>query len=315
MSVRSFEKFNYTLRPAKNIERKMMCEVFGRLSALAPLTKYRYVGLGSISFKDFALVHQRLGITDMTSIELAQDVRRRFLHNRPYSCIRIRWGLSSAVLPTLSWRKRAIIWLDYDCPLNDTVIADVKTVVASVRVVTVDADPKRVESGINVAETRLRQLRDRVGDERIPRGTTGANLRKWGLARVCREVIHNEIVNTLADRNAPKDNRWRLQYQQLFNFRYADGARMLTVGGLFLHQSDRARLPAEHLSDLEFVRGGEDPYLIDVPVVTWREACYLDERLPAIAPDVPRPIWIPEADRQKYARVYRYFPTYLEAEL
>jgi hypothetical protein len=32
--VRSFERFRYALRAAKNIERKMMCEVFARLSRI-----------------------------------------------------------------------------------------------------------------------------------------------------------------------------------------------------------------------------------------------------------------------------------------
>ena len=52
---------NYVMRPAKNIERKMMGEVLARLSAIAPLSKYRYVGLGSEFFKDFVLYHQMLG--------------------------------------------------------------------------------------------------------------------------------------------------------------------------------------------------------------------------------------------------------------
>ena len=68
MKKPSFEKFNYSLRPAKNIERKMFCEVFARLSRISPLRSYRYIGFGANTFVDFTLFHQRLGITDMVTL-------------------------------------------------------------------------------------------------------------------------------------------------------------------------------------------------------------------------------------------------------
>jgi len=320
MSPRSIETFDYTLRPAKNIERKMLCEAFSRLSPLAPLPKYRYVGFGGVAFKDFALIHQRLGVTDMTSIEKETGLRERFRFNKPYSCIRIKWGTSSEVLPKLSWRKRSIVWLDYEGHLDSDILADIEIVAGSVRsgsvlVVTVCAEPERVKADMNVAEVRMHQLRERIGDEKIPRGTRGADLAKWGLASTCREVIDNEITRTLDDRNSPERETWRLTYRQLFNFCYADGTKMLTVGGYFAHSKDGARLPDGHFDDLDFLRGGGEPYFIEVPVLTWREATYLDERLPRLAPAVSHPPWLRGKERRKYGKVYRYFPTYLEAEL
>lgn len=322
MIEHSFEKFDYTLRPAKNIERKMICEALARLSAISPLSRYRYVGFGSISFKDLALVHQRLGITDLVSVEGAEELRERFLFNKPYSCIRVCWGTATEVLPTLSWRKRAVVWLDYDTPLDREVLGDVGTVVGNVRsggvlVVTVDAKPERLAGagGGGTVRRRLAALRDQIGENRIPPRIRGSDLAKWGLAQTCREIIQNEIEDTLADRNAPLMDRWRLNYHQLFNFHYADRARMLTVGGYFVNRDDERRAPADAFSDLSFVRPGRDPCLIEVPVLTWREANYLDSRLPRLAPDVPRPVWLPEAERRKYAKIYKYFPTYLEAEL
>lgn len=77
---------NYRLRPAKNIERKMMGEVFGRLSAVEPLKAYQYVGFGAEFFSDFALYHQTLGIADMSSIEGTM----------------IAWLVASLIAPTLA---------------------------------------------------------------------------------------------------------------------------------------------------------------------------------------------------------------------
>ena len=39
------ERINYTLRPAKHVERKMLCETFARLSALDNLRNFRYIGM------------------------------------------------------------------------------------------------------------------------------------------------------------------------------------------------------------------------------------------------------------------------------
>ena len=320
MNSPSFEKFNYTLRPAKSIERKMLVEVFGRFSALSPLPKYQYVGFGAISFKDFALVHQRLGVTDMTSIEKVVEGKKRFDFNRPYSCITIKWGDSAQVLPTLAWRKRSIVWLDFDKVLDAKKLGDIATVVTSVKsgsilAVTVDVDPDRVEKGPDMPALRMELLRGNVGDAKIPRGTKAIDLAKWGMGRVCRDIIHNEIVRALSDRNAPQPESGRLAYHQLFNFHYADKAKMLTVGGYFVDASEESRLPPAHFQDLDFISFDRDPYLIEVPVMTWREATYLNERLPRSAPKVPHPKWLPDDERQRYGKVYRHFPTYLEAEL
>lgn len=101
----------------------------------------------------------------------------------------------------------------------------------------------------------------------------------------------------------------------MFNFHYEDGAKMLTVGGYFVDDQDLQKLPADSFVDLDFIRLDKEPYLIDVPVLTWREASHLDTRLPRSAPDVAKPSWLPPEDRQKYGKLYRYFPTYLEAEM
>src|SRR5437868_13211604 len=103
---------NYSLRPAKNIERKMMAEAFARLAPLRPLTKYRYIGFGSEFFNDFSLYHQALGITDMISIERDATRVERCEFNRPYKSIDLIPGEASAVLQKLSWTKPSIVWLD-----------------------------------------------------------------------------------------------------------------------------------------------------------------------------------------------------------
>src|SRR5437762_3665630 len=142
----SYRDINFSLRPAKNVERKMLCEAFSRLACFASFADYRYVGLGSTYFSDFLLVHRRLGINDMVSIERDTANRQRFLFNRPFACIEMRFGQSTDVLPRLAWRRRTIAWLDYDGVLEDDVLADAQHLASnmisgSVLVMTLNAEP------------------------------------------------------------------------------------------------------------------------------------------------------------------------------
>mgnify|MGYP000731595878 CR=1 FL=1 len=49
----SGEVVNYNIRPCKNIERKMMCEMISCLATVDELSEYRYIGMGAKYFVDF----------------------------------------------------------------------------------------------------------------------------------------------------------------------------------------------------------------------------------------------------------------------
>ena len=315
----STDRLNFALRPAKNVERKMMCEVFGRLNHIAPLAQYRYVGFGSWGFYDHSLFHRRLGIRDMISIEENEELKGRIRINKPYRCIDMKWGESTAHLPTLDWRKRSIVWLDYFSKLDATVLADIQIVAAeavsgTVLVITVDAEPSP-ENGKNLPRRRLAELTSNVGRERIPSGTRGKHLAKWGLATVQRSIGTNEIQDVLNDRNAPLDDPHRLHYDQLFNFHYADGAKMLTFGGLIANDADRSRFDVAGLNSLNYVRTSDDSYAIETPNLTLREIHFLDSRLPSTPSRIKDAGALPASEVLKYRKIYRYFPSFSEVEI
>jgi len=186
---------HYSLRPAKNIERKMMGEAFARLAPLCPLSKYRYIGFGSEFFNDFALYHETLGIREMLSIE--HDVERvpRCEFNRPYKCIKVEPGTASEVLPKLKWAPRSIVWLDYLDRLKHSVLADISLVVSAVSsgsllVWSVNAQPWEdgadEDDGKHVAKAelpayRITKLRDSVSPKLVPDEWVKEPLAKWGL--------------------------------------------------------------------------------------------------------------------------------------
>jgi hypothetical protein len=255
----------------------------------------------------------------MTSIEGNIDAKERIANNIPYSCISMKWGLSHAIVPTLDWSKRSIVWLDYEQALHLKQLEDVSTTCANLQsgsaiVITIPVDPGEIETNTNMAEKRLSDLRARVGAKNMPNGVEGKDLAKWGLAKVSRQIIVNVIESTITDRNAPLEVAERFKFVQIFYFHYADGVKMMTVGGLLLNSSDAEKLDAQHYVDLDYYKPADDAYRIDSPILTWREIKILDSKLPLSAPDVPEPSWIPETERKKYGKIYRFFPNYSEIE-
>src|ERR1035437_7380194 len=110
----SYEKINYSLRPAKSVERKMFCEAMIKLSHFHNIEKYQYVGFGSTYFSDFSLIHKNLGIKKMVSIEKDDDNSDRFEFNRPFSCIGTIFKHSNQALSEINWKIPTVLWLDYD---------------------------------------------------------------------------------------------------------------------------------------------------------------------------------------------------------
>lgn len=320
MSHSSYQKINYTLRPAKSIERKMLGEAFHKLSAFGRLETYRYIGFGSTYFSDFILYHKMLGIKHMVSIEKDVDNQERFIFNCPFGCIHLEFGDSKEVLPTLKWDTRSIVWLDYDGPLNIDVLGDVKFCCANILqgsmiLLSVNVQPEKLEN-LQADERPLRRLqllKERVGEDKTPNDiTNGGQLSGWGLAATCRRIMLNEIFETLSKRNGSRENK--LIFQQLFNFQYADGAKMLTIGGIIYEEGQEHIVEQCAFRHLDFTSNDEKPYVIDPPNLSFREIRHLDTYLPNRVAEI-KAHGVPQEDIAKYTKYYRHFPTFSEAEI
>jgi hypothetical protein len=260
------------------------------------------------------LVHRRLGITDMTSIEQDTANKERFKFNLPFSCITMQFGKSSDVLPRLPWKARTIVWMDYDGILDDEKLADAQhiatnAVSGSMIVMTVNAEPGEADG------SRVERLRERLGSERVPPEITNdSHLGSWGTARAYRNILTNELLSTVSDRNGIAVSGSRIVYRPLFNFQYSDGARMTTVGGIFYSEAEAPHAERCSFKDLKFVSETETAYRIEVPNLTFRELRHLDAQLPVDDARKVAAVRIAREDVKKYVRVYRYFPNFLDAE-
>lgn len=310
----SYERINYSLRPAKNIERKMLVEIARRLAPFGAVSHYRYLGLGSVYFADFQLFHTALGISTMISIEEDEPNRARFAFNKPYACIELMFGTANDILPELDWTQRTITWLDYDGRLDLGKLSDVGTVCSvapagSMLVVTVNAQPESTRDGLD----RVAEFKERVGPNGLPPNVkTNEDLGGWKLADASYRLVMDRVAATLRDRNASSAPDAVISFEQVAHFHYEDGARMLTVGGVLFDEGQRSHFSSCDFTRLDFVATGADPYTIEVPKLTFKEIRHLNEQLPS-ANDVLESEGVPVGDLERYRRVYRYFPAFIDA--
>lgn len=339
----SYEKINYSLRPAKNIERKMLCEAITRLSLIQNLDKYRYIGFGSPYFTDFILLHKMFGINDLISIEKDKFNEDRFEFNKPYSCIEMMFENSHEALSKIkNWEKPSILWLDYDQRLDSKMLDDIRTFYSSASagsmfIITVSVKPddfERNEEGDFILEKKtLRQLRvdkllDRVGRSRIPYTyeIDDLNLGMDENPKIIYKIIANEINAALAKQNGRLEKGSMLKYKQIFNFLYNDGTLMLTVGGIIYDEKQEHKIEEMNFPSLGFIRENEDFYYIKVPCLTFKEIRVLDSLLPKnINNQKKNPpkktnrkiekLPLNEEDIANYSKIYRYFPNFTESNL
>lgn len=310
----SFEKINYSIRPGKSTQRRMMVEAIGRLAALHPLHKYQYIGFGSTFFIDFKMIHRQYGLRKLISIEKEGEKRKRFNFNKPYSCVDMFYGTAAEYFSDgpVAWTKPMIVWLDYDYRMGDAVLADVERILekalpGSLVVVTVDAEPPP-------ARERRRELGKELDLGKLVRFAkrTNAGLNKDGLADAYHAYATADIESKL--RRARPDCKWR----QIFNFRYSDGTRMLTLGGLIADAVIDKKVQACSFAELPYFKSAAEPFPIAVPNLTPAEVHRLAKSMPKPTADRRKTLVnlaIDEEDIRNYELLYRYLPQFVESHV
>lgn len=317
----SYKTIDYRVRPAKSIERKMLAEAFRRLSHFHEVQRYTYVGMGSLYFSDFSLFHRSLGFERMISIEntTAEASKKRFLLNVPFSQIEMKFGHSNVVLQRLKIDGPLVVWLDYDGMLDQSCLVDIKYVAkkapsGSLVIVSANADAKSLQGEVEDSEEPtnvLDVLKRRVGADSISPGLTAADVSGHRVGDIFRDVIDSAIRDAVQNRNSEVPASEAFSYQQIFNFRYSDNARMITVGGVVFSEPDREKLERSSFAQLSFTRFGNEVCKIEPPLLTFSEMRRIDA---AKAEDLEN-LSLPQGDIDKYRSNYRYFPNFVEAEV
>ncbi len=312
----SGERVNFSVRPNKNVERKLMVELLQRLSNVLPIRTYRYVGFGSFWFSDFVLFHKTLGIDDMVSIE-REEWAARAAFNVPLACVRVEAGDSTKVLPELGLGDRpSVVWLDYDKDLRGEVLDDLEIVckeaaIGTVVMVTVNANVAQLQHTGNPPRTKLDVLRDIVGDL-VPAGLTDQGVSRAGLPGTIGTILFDHCSHVIHTSGAAD----RI-FLPLFNFRYSDAAEMVTVGGILVNAELAAKVEELEIHARDYF-GGKDQFEIAIPPLTLREKMALDKLLPsvnALSSDLMKEhlgFHLKEEQVEAYGRFYFRYPMFAE---
>ncbi len=291
----------------------MIFESLRRLDRLAKLSDYRYVGFGSPYFVDFRIAHLELGISSLINLEHQVDDEERFRFNQPFGCVELEFGESSDLLHELDWNVRSIVWLDYDKPLNLGQLSDFQTVVnsapsGSVVLITTNAHPDRE------LDTRVAKFQERLGDYMPFEISDPALLGGWSAAQLYWQIVNEVVRAQVSVRNVGVVPQAAVEYRQLFHFRYADGPKMLTVGGILHDQAIGAQVDGLGMSQFDYVRSGPESYEIEIPHLTHREMAHLESRFPCDAAEAGLS-FLSDDEIKRYAGLYRYYPHFADVDI
>ncbi|MEX0598033.1 MAG: O-methyltransferase, partial [Candidatus Paceibacterota bacterium] len=263
---------NYYLRPNKQVERKIILDILQKCRRVVNMRKYCYLGMGSIYYYDFILMHKIFGIEKLISID-SKATKKRFLFNKPFNFIKFYNELSSKYLPKHDWDNlKSIIWLDYESKYKATnpVNVDLKIIGKNCQ------EKDFVFITVNAGAYKDVNSRRKFIEENkifIPKGLqklTYTSPKNFTL------LIQNIMLNILADSSQYR----KTKFHKIFSFSYQDGEPMYTLGGIFTKDKSLTKKlnKVHHLISTD----KNNIYNIKIPNITYKEKHYLDENVKSL---------------------------------
>ena len=317
----SGREINYSLRPAKSIERKMICEFLRKSSELyIDISKYTYIGFGSFYFSDFALFHKSLGIDKMYSIEKDTMHKARYDFNKPYQCITMKYDSSSNILSTIikeEETEKYFIWLDYDGFFSRSIIDDFKTCINKASAGSYICISFSLGMGLNSHIDLYDYLKQEVG-EYIPPEITKKDICNKNISKRIWDIFQAVAKDAIKSKNSGVDaaNADKYSIEQTMYFQYKDNAPMMTICFMVAKNKERQFLSNLDALQLDIYKKANESYDISVPQLTWLEVRKINSLLPAENEQqvIEGISFIEASDLKDYIKVYKYYPNYLEGQ-
>ena len=309
VSAKSYLSVAYDLRPSKQVERRMLLDFFRRLAGCgAVVESYRYTGMGSIHFMDHILFHKFLGIDKLVSVERDEDIERRVHFNRPFDNVELKIMEVGDFIPQLSKEEKHIVWLDYDYRLSEDMIEDVRACashlsVGSFVLVTVDAKPPKNSTGADDNFSFYKNIASQFWKL------------EWTQGDFSNELLHLRVLDLMGSVFLEGvAGRRGVDVLPCISFVYADGHQMVTLGVQIGTHEEAAHLErVKNEGAVYLVTGfGEEPFYIDVPVLTRRERLVLEAAMPSNDLKKGLTVGVSKEEFEKFSKVYRFLPSYAE---
>lgn len=308
----------YKLRPNKAVDRELFLSLLTRLAPGLALDGHHYIGLGGSFLEDFRLVHARLGIDRMTSVEAEEEVHKRQLFNRPTALVECVHSSLEDYLDAHDFDRPAIIWFDYTAPKPVEQIGRFARTVGEVKLnsilrVTLNAQPSALGepnpklSGEALWAWRLDRFKDRLGSL-CPADITGGGMerRTYGpsILRALFLAVEKEVLSH-ADRKVV----WALSTH------YADGQPMVTATLVVSAANDTIIEPL--VMGWRFFSPPAQPLRIDLPALSTLERLTMEvnadarEKLGFALPESG----LGEDPFEVFKKFYRIYPHFSRVEL
>ncbi len=323
----SFEKINYIFRPKKQIERKILIELFQKIQNTLniPISEYQYIGLGSIYYYDFILFHKYLNIRDMISLDDKENFNR-FEFNKPFDFITFKNMSTTDFLSNDDLYKKSFIWFDYDSSLirynkRNKTFLNTETIFKDIQIFTKkskELDLFVLTVNIKIRDTLFESPRFKKAfideyDEYLSdqyKKVNNITFEKYPW------IIQNIIVNIFRN----NEQFHPVKFRKLFSFIYRDGAPMYTIGGIFSENNLSSNLLAKKDN---FFETDENKFVdINVPLLTYYEKMTLDKNILNIEENMSSlnkekiiemlGFEMEPYELRSYLDYYRYYPQYYE---
>lgn len=314
----SSNRVQYELRTNKQIERRMIVNVFQLMSqANFQISNYHYTGFGGNYFIDFILFHRILGIKHMVNVEHDETIKNRVIFNTPFSnkIIENKFGPISNFIPDLHPDIKHILWLDYDSRITDSILSDCATAVTqlskgSIILVTIDVETLSI-----IDKNKLKReatpkecmdYYDKVANSYMGPGLKDIDFNKQNLPETTFKILYKAMKQGLTGRP--------VEFLQIFKFVYADGHKMITLGGVIGDEEEKNKIKASGIENENYVRldTAADHYEINAPKFTKREKGFLDANMPCEDNWKPENLEFKEQELRTYREIYRFYPAYAE---
>lgn len=309
----------YHLRPNKYVDRCLFVNALERLNSQVKLQKHRYIGFGSYLFDDFKLLHDRLNIGTMISLESDSTIFKRAEFNAPYKCISVINQTSTDYISGDNWgEQNSIIWLDYVTPrtlgqqFSDIATLSNTILPCDVLKVTFNANADTLGKAENGMDARLEKLRSRIG-EYIPADATPSDCTKDKYPLLLLKCLQIMLSKNFTE--TKYDKRFVLP---LFSTIYQDSQHlMLTFTCVILDSHDEEEKVKACFEDISYVNfKWDEPSLIKIPELTIKEMIEINKLLPGkdVEEQLLREFNFVFDDKAEeassYISFYKYYPSF-----
>lgn len=282
---------SYNLRPNKFVERQLFIELLGKIVSTRSPDEFVCVSLGGPQLEDQRLVHRRLGVRNLISLEASPAVYERQLFNLRPSYIECRNESTGDFIRDFDeftqkyYEKTYIIWLDYTSPgqrrdqlveyqtlLSKLWTRDIVKITMNANSYTLSPHD-RDEPWKEVYKRRREALRRQL-DGYLPRSLP-ETISNETLPYVLCEAIMRASLDAL-------QNKPELSPVPIAAFVYQDGVHQMLTVTVCIESPNRVNQFCEELT----TRGWEylpsrwwDCTRIKVPNLTAKERLYIEQKL------------------------------------